>query len=523
MMIHPTGPRGIPFRKRSALTVVEVLFALSIILVGLIGIAAMVPFAARQANESYSTVQSVVAGDSAAAMAESQAVFKPTSEKPWQIIDDEVAAFGDSNETYFYSFEELYNNNGRKGNPIRLLPSNVENPKYQYDLLSKNLDLLNFDALGSTQAMEDAAWLAVNRTLGTSFYMDPSFWGSQDFGAKVMRDDWFPFRRSRFPYYADGFGPTTPRALRVSLRDISHIGANGGWIKQPTARSTMTPGGDIVSIKPESSRSFATRRQVMVTPEPRTPSDLNSSVPIQSIVTPNAPIWSALITPAESTPILEKSKLPSRTTYATTADYALEMRKYVIPMSVEAYDLSIVVQKKRPLREIYQPLVQTPETVEGERIFGVSWVTTIDEPKQSGTFEITLTQPPAITAPMEAKLKAGDWLMLSRNVLHFYRNAANVPAAAVMRQKHKWYRVVSAPSADSFLPNPATGKSELSVRISGGAWTWTTDEIQSASRAGLILSNISVGDTTTSYYQETSATLVPNVVHVFERTMTVSN
>jgi hypothetical protein len=56
--------------------------------------------------------------------------------------------------------------------------------------------------------------------------------------------------------------------------------------------------------------------------------------------------------------------------------------------------------------------------------------------------------------------------------------------------------------------------------VSGGAWTWTTDEIQSAARAGLPLS--SVGDATTSYYQETSATLVPNVVHVFERTMTVS-
>jgi hypothetical protein len=511
MTMHRAGSWGGRRSKRSGLTVIEVLFSLSIILVGLIGIAAMVPFAARQANDAYSTVQSVVAGDSAAAMAESQAIFKPTYEKPWQIIDDELSSIGDSNKTYFYSFTDLYNNNGRKGNPA------VANPKYQYDLLSKNLDLLGFDALGSTQAMEDAAWLAVNRTLGTSFYMDPSFWGSQDVGAKVMKNNtaWLPFRRTRFPYYADGFGPNTPRVLRITLHDANHVGINGGWMKQPTARATVTPGGDIVSIKPDSSQGFAVRRQLLLTPDPAadpsSPTYLNTTLPVQGTLVPTAPLWSALITPAESTPILEKSKLPSRTNYPTTAAYAAAMRNYVIPISVEAYDLAIVVQKKRLLREIYQPLAQTADTVEGERVFGATWDITNDEPSQSGTFEITLIQPPAITVPMEAKLKAGDWLMLSRNVLHFYRNAANAPAAAVMRQKHKWYRVVSAPNSDTF---------PLSVRVSGGAWTWTTDEIQSAARTGMALS--SVGDATASYYQETSATLIPNVVHVFERTMTVS-
>lgn len=509
MTMHPTPSR----RTRRGLTVVEVLFALSIILVGLIGIAAMVPFAARQANESYATVQSVVAGDSAVAMAESQAIFKPTFEKPWQVIDDELSMIGDSDETYFYSFQELYNNNGRKGNPPRLV-SGVANPKYQYDLLSKNLDLLAFDGLGSTQLMEEAAFLAVNRTLGTSFYLDPSFWGAQDFGGKVMQNDanWLPFRRTRFPYYADGFGPNTPRALRVTLHDANHVGTNGGWMKQPISRSTVTPGGDIVSIKPDNSQGFSMRRQMLLTTDPAdTTNNMNTTLPIQSTLIPTAPMWSALITPAESTPILEKSKLPSRTVYATTAAYQAAMRNYVIPIAVEAYDLAIVVQKKRLLREIYQPLAQTPSTVEGERIFGATWDITTDEPSQSGTFEITLTQPPAITDAMEAKLKAGDWLMLSRYVVHFYRNPANVPTSAVLRQKHKWYRVVSAPTSDVF---------PLSVRVSGGAWTWTTDEIQSAARVGQALS--SVGDSSTPYYQQTSATLIPNVVHVFERTMTVS-
>ena len=47
----------------TGLTVVEVLFAMVIILVGLIGVAAMIPFAGRQAEDSYKITQAGAAGE----------------------------------------------------------------------------------------------------------------------------------------------------------------------------------------------------------------------------------------------------------------------------------------------------------------------------------------------------------------------------------------------------------------------------------------------------------------------------
>jgi hypothetical protein len=61
----------------------------------------------------------------------------------------------------------------------------------------------------------------------------------------------------------------------------------------------------------------------------------------------------------------------------------------------------------------------------------------------------------------------------------------------------------------------------LDIRVSGSAWTWTTDEIQSSARVGVALG--SLGDATTPYFVQTSATLIPNVIHVYERTFSSSN
>ena len=93
---------------RYGLTVTEVLFAVGIVLVGLIGIATMVPFAARQANESYRITQAMATGTSAVEMSRSVAVARPTEERPWQIIDDVVSGIGDSNESVFSSLQSVY-------------------------------------------------------------------------------------------------------------------------------------------------------------------------------------------------------------------------------------------------------------------------------------------------------------------------------------------------------------------------------------------------------------------------------
>jgi len=71
---------------RGGLTVVECLFAMSIMLIGLVGIAAIVPFAGRQAADSYTIVQSLSAGENALAVFNSNAVSVPTISSPWQML-----------------------------------------------------------------------------------------------------------------------------------------------------------------------------------------------------------------------------------------------------------------------------------------------------------------------------------------------------------------------------------------------------------------------------------------------------
>ena len=77
--------------KKRGLTVVECLFAMVIMLVGLIGIAAMVPFAARQAADSYQIVHALSTGENALAVSNSNAVVTPTLNAPWQLLDDVYA------------------------------------------------------------------------------------------------------------------------------------------------------------------------------------------------------------------------------------------------------------------------------------------------------------------------------------------------------------------------------------------------------------------------------------------------
>ena len=74
---------------RSGLTVLEVLFSMGIILVGLVGIAAMVPFAGRQASESYKIAHGLASGANTISMFQSDHFIVPRIERPWQLVDDE--------------------------------------------------------------------------------------------------------------------------------------------------------------------------------------------------------------------------------------------------------------------------------------------------------------------------------------------------------------------------------------------------------------------------------------------------
>ena len=88
-VVSPLTARSISLNtKRDGATVLEVLFALAIILVGLVGIAAMVPFAARQATQSYKITHALAAASNTLASFKGDLMIKPSIDRPWQLVDD---------------------------------------------------------------------------------------------------------------------------------------------------------------------------------------------------------------------------------------------------------------------------------------------------------------------------------------------------------------------------------------------------------------------------------------------------
>ena len=77
--------------KRDGVTVLEVLFAVGIILVGLVGIAAMVPFAARQASQSYKITHGLATASNTLASFKGDLMIKPSIDRPWVFVDDYYA------------------------------------------------------------------------------------------------------------------------------------------------------------------------------------------------------------------------------------------------------------------------------------------------------------------------------------------------------------------------------------------------------------------------------------------------
>jgi hypothetical protein len=500
---------------RHGLTVTEVLFAVGIVLVGLIGIATMVPFAARQANESYRITQAMATGTSAVEMSRSVAVARPTEERPWQIIDDVVPVngVGDSNESVFSSLQSVY------GGPDTN-QSSVDYSLYRYQFQN----IPDYPTQHTAVNDRQSAWINMNRALGTCFYMDPLFWGQQAgiSSTKVLHDDprWAPFRRTRFPYYSEVFRPSsftttkTPRLTRITLHDVNSpwTQANNGWLKLSAARSVAVSFGGDLTIADKDIPTAPPARSFI-----RNQNAKGASILMRANNAPSNTSWAMMMCPDELTPMIPPSYFPTG-----LADY----QGMPVPFFPESYDISVVVYGKRDIGELSpnSSLVDglaTGEVLpEAEKLASVTWDS--GEVMNSGMFEVTLHADPRLNA----NIIAGDWIMLSRNVIHF---EASIAGYRVLRQRHRWYRVVSQPLSSEF---------PVKVRLSGLPWDWTIDEIKSSGAAfplgapqplppNVSLYNPDPSATApvlqTQYYPETQtvATIVPNIVHVYQRTLPV--
>ncbi len=284
--------------KRSGVTVLEVLFAVGIILVGLVGIAAMVPFAARQASQSYQISHGLATGANTLASFKGDLMVKPSIDRPWVLADDYYAKtspnlshsgwvfssepnwvlqapLGATNQSYYGSLERLYDGNAAR---------NVSLYRYHMD------SILSAGELNGNPREQVA--LAQNRALGQGFCIDPYFFAEQlkiprldAPDQKVYRGAWGNFRRSRFPFYDELYPVSmnplefpraaefrTPRLLRVSFRDSSlpmaapsdpltqRVWLDKAWIRNDPAK--LIASGDSRDINANKSEDrTATHRQ----------------------------------------------------------------------------------------------------------------------------------------------------------------------------------------------------------------------------------------------------------------------
>jgi hypothetical protein len=476
---------------RHGLTVVECLFAMTIILVGMVGVAFIVRFAGRQAVDSYKITQGLAAGENAIAFSNSHQALQPSLSQPWQIVDDGTATTTNSANSYFGTMERLHSyryQNAISGSPTPMVMARI-----------------------------------ANGVLGTGYCMDPLFWGSQTrYGSKLGARSWDNIRPSLFPFYHmdypsnfDPFGTGgtsyTPRLTRVTLRDPSpDLSGNNGWLKLPAARKlALASGGDLSTATPEQDQSFGPVRNMTTSVGDGSP--LTS---IQGVEAISNCTWLATLVPADETAIVEPTMVPLPTSG--------------LPFVPEFYELSVVVLAKRDVREIAFPEGPGPtySNVQGysdfktlgeppvsERLLSVSFPNAA-EAQTSGTFEIELSA----DATVSSSVRVGDWLMLSRETY-----VEPVSDTLSRRSRHKWYRIIGVHETNNLTGPLGNAIFSKVVRVSGIPWGMTLNEYEKIENERIRRALAGLPVFTPPAFPQTVATLLPNVITVYQRTFKASN
>lgn len=176
-------------RYRQGTTLMEVLFAIGIVLVGLVGIAALIPLAGRQVADSKTATLAASMAQNAYRSIEAANMHVPSTDRPWLIARDDPNHPTGQQFTAYGSFESLINEEA------------------------------TWVALESVKAgVPNAVALPMSRAYASrrGYCIDPLFWSTQPFDrlktppvplAQGATSGDFPYRRSRFPYFHERFNP----------------------------------------------------------------------------------------------------------------------------------------------------------------------------------------------------------------------------------------------------------------------------------------------------------------------------
>ncbi|MFN6161486.1 MAG: hypothetical protein ACK5AC_03820 [Planctomycetota bacterium] len=415
--------RSVAMPPRSGLTLLEVIFAMMVLLVGLVSVGLLIPLAGRQAADSYQITQGLAIGESAIRMMSEQHGFQPSRDRPWCVVDA-------GNPLSMASFDE-FSVSAAVQLETELNPGNPNSP------------LVN---------NKNTAALIQNAVIGEGFCLDPLFWGSQSFTYAAPTP---VLDRELFPFWKNDIEPVTfsimtepvPRLRRVSFLNVNGITPVKYWIPQPAAVRVATMfGGDLVQAASATNRASPPTKGVYLS---------NTGSIVSSPSAPQNPTWIATVVPAETTTVIPTNAIEQVPGFLLWSVAPVQGPKL--------FDITVAIFSKRDPGEINTSAFKTDwqnNLPSSERAMSVTYIA--PEAINSGSFEIELNS--YSVADGRNRIKVGSWLMMSRMS---YRDLLPSTGAAFSRPIHRWYRVVAV-EKDGF---------PVRVRVVGKPWGPTQGEV----------------------------------------------
>lgn len=480
-MISPRNRKSkIKNRKSLGVTVVEVLFAMFVILFGLVGLAAIIPMAARQANDSYAMVHGAASMDNIVQELRGRGSIEPTQQQPWWVPNDYTL----NNTGAAYPTTPIGVSDAKSFTSFGAVVS-----EWQQRKLS---ELPTADPNRFVRAQREG--------LAQGFCIDPVFCATQ------FRDSWNYstaytndrgsatqefMRRTRMPFFdetvgLDGSSRYTslsfnfPRLVRVSYQSGTNVAGAPLPVKKAMANMVGMSGADVLQAVAEDDKAAGALRGFQTSGGAL----LSSNSDVGSVS------WMITMTPTENTP---PGVVPTTFNVSTVIFNGRDRVFDAVPFSVsgaEEYSRS---------EKLCFATADSPNNV-GSSV--PVYTERADLPgSDGGSMNIKLYSDPATNT----SVRVGDWIMLSRRIELGNRLNSGVlqfPNDFKVIHRHRWYRVTGTDNSETW---PRV------VRVTGEPWDYPETFATNITTAPFVPSDMA---------HATNATIFRNVVAVYS---TISN
>ncbi len=373
---------------RGGATVLEVLFAVFVIVVGLLGIASLIPMAARNADESNAFNQALTQG------------------KVW---GNDFLARGFNDPDSFSDNSTGYNWVWLNDNP----PGGFVNFQKSY---------LGFGALPGTNTNPTFSAMTANQIVRIwghqSVCIDPVFFSSPTVQSRISAGQvrYQGYRVAVFPYFEDGYNPVTdpfagatnawhdqPRMLRVTLSSVRPM-------PNKLVQDIFASVDDVIAIADEEDDTLPATRVF-------TPEGAGAGKSVMS----GEFSWMVTLVPEEVRPatFVTAAIIPGATMLTTTDSYLMSL----VIMNRRDKEFIGLGDSPQPGSDLDKP--------QGERL---TWVVPL-----SGNFtggaggRVRLIS----NANTDSRVRIGDWIMLGK---HYLVDGTNTDHRYAF---FRWYRIIA--------------------------------------------------------------------------------